>query len=734
VQRSSPARTSQSTRNRVSYRELSTDDSDIKSTDKPYPEAPGRKRRRASSPHSSGQQSTGQPSRRRKANSARRPKLNIGAKKVKNSKGDTILKQEDGILRLGGRVPPWQSLPYHILLQIFEHACHPLWTYLFESTPNVAWLLQTALLCRAFAEPALSALYRSPPLCPPTRAHGLISHLASQTASSTFNYRAKVKFLEMEAVTTLTRKYMGREPIDLADLIAHTPQIRGVGIHMLTDAPILHKASHGNVPVNRTVYQTSMIPAMERSKVSLSLWKWNARITGTQFSISKLKDIHQTLPFRNLEEITLVNYQSSRTWKSISEDISGPNEVAVAAPIDRTSEEQLADALKCLPRLKRLRFITSPIVNQKLLYLLPQNLELLEIVDCFIITSEMLDNFLKAHGQNIRELILDHNQALNLSFLVDFAINCPKAETLKMNLTYYQSYFYYQNTDPKFPALLLQGEVPTWPATLQQLELHHLRKWDLKTAESFFSSLVDSASTLPNLRHLNIKASLDESGWRDRVIFRDTWVGRLERVFLRSSPPPNPYLESIDTFKAFKAQSRNSDGVSMLPKDKSIPGLRRKDSNRFSHGEVPKANLDTKSESENDSDVPLALTRRVTRQSARLQPGTSDTSAQISGPLSTKRPSRLHRPRRRRSSDSDSSSEDSALDDDSAGLDTQATSQMDEEQLYIQGMCDTVHILVDNLRPTQEQLNESNFLDEEVSGDEDWVGDDIVPDDRVHAW
>lgn len=300
MQRSSPARTSQSTRNRVSYRELSTDDSDIKSTDKPYPEAPGRKRRRASSPHSSGQQSTGQPSRRRKANSARCPKLNIGAKKVKNSKGDTIPKQEDGILRLGGRVPPWQSLPYHILLQIFEHACHPLWTCLFESTSNIAWLLQTALLCRAFAEPALSALYRSPPLCPPTRAHGLISHLASQTASSTFNYRAKVKFLEMEAVTTLTRKYMGREPIDLADLIAHTPQIRGLGIHTITDAPILHKSSHGIVPPNRTGYQTSMIPAMERSKVSLLMWKWNSRITGTQFSISKLKDIHQTLPFQNL--------------------------------------------------------------------------------------------------------------------------------------------------------------------------------------------------------------------------------------------------------------------------------------------------------------------------------------------------------------------------------------------------------------------------------------------------
>ncbi len=734
--RSSAARTSHSTRNRVSYRELSTDDDDIASADALHTEAPPPMRRRAMSNHSSSQKSTSQPSRKRKTNRVRRSKHTLGAKKVKLDDGESTAGKEDEILRRGGRVPPWQSLPYHTLLQICQHASHPLWTDLFEPTPNIVWLLQTALLCRAFAEPALSALYWSPPLCPPTRASRLISHLASQTESSTFNYRAKIKFLEMEALSTLARKYGGHDPINLAELISHTPQLRGVGIHLLTDAPILHKANVGSGSVNKAVYQPSMIPALEQSKAVLLKWKWNSSIAGKQFSISMLKEIHQTTPFRGLEELTFVNYQSIKIKTPNPNGLSELNQGAAAAQESRTSENQLADALGCLPKLKRLRFKMSPIVNKKLFCMLPQNLELLEIMDCSTVTSDMLNKFFKSHGQNIRELVLDHNQALNLSFLVDFDINCPKAETLKMNLTYYNSHFCFQNSDPRFSALFLQGEVPTWPATLQHLELHHLRKWNIETAEMFFSSLVDSAAALPNLRHLNIKASLDESGWRERVTFRDTWVGRLERVFRRSSPPPNPHLTSINAFKAFKAQKH--DGESQPHIARPRPGLRRKDSSRFSHVEVLKATAKTKSESGSDSDVPLVLTRRVTRQSAQLGKLTLDTSVTTNGPQSSKNPSRRRRPwrrpRRKRNSDSDSSSQDSALEDDSPELDTQATSQIDEKELYIQGMCDIVHILVDNLRPTEEQLNESNFLDEEVSGDEDWVGDDILPGDGGYAW
>lgn len=67
--------------------------------------------------------------------------------------------------------------------------------------------------------------------------------------------------------------------------------------------------------------------------------------------------------------------------------------------------------------------------------------------------------------------------------------------------------------------------------------------------------------------------------------------------------------------------------------------------------------------------------------------------------------------------------------------DTQRTSlEREEAELYIQGLCDVVDVMIDNLRPAEEQLREDDFLDEEASGDEDWNGDDDVPGDSRYAW
>ena len=731
-QRPRSTRTAHPIRNRVSYQEPSTDDSDIASADDSYNEVSRSKRCQVPSHHSRGQQSTSYSSGKRKARPSRRSRYMLGAKRVKAGNGKPMVKQEDRILSLGGRVPPWQSLPYHILLQIFLHVSRPLWTDQFEPTPNITWLTKTALLCRAFAEPALSALYWSPPLCPPTRAFGLISHLASQTQSSSFNYRAKVKRLDIDA-RILAVKRRGGFSIDLAELVTYTPQLRGISIHTLTDNPSTRKSLSTGI-IARQVFHQPIIHALERSNVSLLEWKWNSHILGQAPSMYKMKDFHSTLPFQSLKELTLVKYQSNKVWKRDSDGGSGLTQPSAAPVIYRCMEELVADALECLPNLERLRFQTCAIVHQKLLCRLPRHLQLLELTECSNITSDVLDNFLKTHGQDLRELVLNHNQSLSLSFLVDFAIKCPKAETLKMNLTYHNSHSCFRNSDPKFPALLLQGEMPRWPATLQCVELLHLRKWDIETAELFFSSLVDSAAALPNLRHLNIKASLDESGWRDRVAFRDRWVGRLERVYLRSSPPPNPHLKSIDAFTSYKTQMERLNGVP-IPFDNSIgPGARRKGNGRFNHVEISKATASVGNESESDSGAPLVVSRRITRRSARLGKVTPATSETTENPSLSKGISRHRRRRRRRNSDSDSSSQDSALEDDSLELDAQMTSQIDEKELYIQGMCDIVHVIVDNLRPTEEQLNESNFLDEEASGDEDWVGDDHMPDDARCAW
>ena len=729
-------RTAHPTRNRLSYRESSTDSNDTASADEFYIEAPQPKRRRVSSAPSRGQMSARKLSTKRKATAIRRSRHALGAKKTTASMRGSNKKEEDGVLSLGGRVPPWQSLPYYILCEIFRYASSPILTDHFETTPSISWLLRIALLCRAFAEPALSALYWSPPLCPPTRAHGLISHLALQTKNSTFNYRAKVRYLEIEVLRTLIHKYGGRDPINLAELVTHTPQLRGVGLRLLPDVSMMNRANNNLVrgwSAPKAVFSDATILAMEQSQISLKEWKWNWYTTGIQYLPPRLKAIHSKLPFQSLEDLTLANYQPFISLKP-GKPKHGLDLVVSAPMVSDTIEGQLAEAVTCLPGLKKLRLKWSDITNKQFLLGTPRNLELLEITDCYSINSELLSDFLLTHGQNIRELILDHNQALDLSFLVDFAVNCPKAEILKMDLTYYNSNLCYRDSDPKFTAILLKEEVPTWPSTLQHLELHHLRKWDIDTAELFFSSLVDSAALLPNLRHLDIKASLDESGWRERVAFRDRWVGRLETVFRRNSLPPSPYLKSIDAFKAYKAQTKKLNGVSSSINHPHRPDLRRKNSSRFSHVEVPSINTDAKGESQNDSDAPLILTRRTTRQTARLVKGTPGASVTVE---TASRPRRSpHRRRhRKRNQDWDSSSDDSALEDDSLELETQPSSfQTDEKELYIQGMCDIVHVVIDNLRPMEEQLNESNFLDEEVSGDEDWVGDDSMPDDQGYAW
>ena len=49
-------------------------------------------------------------------------------------------------------------------------------------------------------------------------------------------------------------------------------------------------------------------------------------------------------------------------------------------------------------------------------------------------------------------------------------------------------------------------------------------------------------------------------------------------------------------------------------------------------------------------------------------------------------------------------------------------------------MCDVVGVLIDNLRPMEEQVNEDYFLDDEIIGDEDWNEDnDDIEDDDGYA-
>ncbi|KAL8778345.1 MAG: hypothetical protein Q9213_007455 [Squamulea squamosa] len=714
----------------VSYREISsgneTDNGDSESSDAWHARRPARKRRRTSYNETSseseqevdcdaehtrstpGQDNRAQAPPKRSSRqrnkvsklsrpaSSRKTLLALGASRDRTTdkaKHNRRPQENFSIAQLGGKVPPWQILPYEILLQIFQYASYPLITETFEPTASISWLMQSALLCKGFAEPALSALYYAPPLCPRSRVHKLLECLVNLPQTPYINYRAKVKYLDLEA-EILCFKFGGREPVELGDLVTVTPQLRGFGLHLLSDLP-LRKSSSGCFPQvqrKRPVHQSSLFNALTNQNIRLLEWTWNGNLVTTPPAIGLLEEYHQRDIFQTLKTLTFVN---SNRFKNTA---------------------HFTGSTSVLPNLKNLTLKYLEIEDLRHLKNLTRDLEYFAVINCQFFNSSVLAPFLASHGKNMRELILDHNNSLDLAFMPQLAASCPKMERLKMDLRFYNSHVSFRDSEPQFQTLLPCGLVPVWPRTLQRIELFHLRKWDRAAADIFFSSLVDSADELPNLRYIDIKASVDESNWRERIKFRNKWTSRMEKVFKRSSAPPDPRLRSIPIFMKHRKDFRNI--CCMSDTKPGIGEAKSENSSGFSHVKVP-ASMSANTPS--DSDAPLASRRRSTRIQGR-----SDDQVSVEHTL---RPSRKHRRRKRkRSADDDSSTEeDSALEDLDLDDDSQNILEDDDaKDLFIQGMCDVVRVAIDNLRPTEEHLNESNFLDEEISGDEDWNGDDDI--------
>ncbi|KZF20593.1 hypothetical protein L228DRAFT_249345 [Xylona heveae TC161] len=598
-----------------------------------------------------------------------------------HSKAFSITKQEHD-----GPIPPWQTLPYQILVQIFQCASYPLYNDRFHPTSSIKWLLDTARLCKAFAEPALTALYRSPPLLPSDRPHGLLKLLSESPDIHSFNYNVKIKRLEVEVYQTLAYTTPGLGHVDLGALIRHTPQLIDLELFHISDRPPYRDL--GTERGLKWLYPDSLFSALDECQRSLVVWRWNARMTGPKQALPNLKSIHQTVPFRTIRDLAFVNYNSSKRRPK-----DAPND---------PDEAVLADALSVLPNLRCLHFEISSIVNGNLLPLLPVNLSHLSFVKCTSLTSDDLQPFLISHGHHLKELILDHNQSLDLAFLPTLAYSCPQLEILKMDLTFYSSHSFYHDSEPLYATLLDQAEIPTWPKTLRCIELIQLRNWTAGSAETFFQSLLDSAAELPDLRRLVLKVIL-QIGWRDRARFRDRWIGKLKRAFLRQSDPPDPNLRSLRTFKKWKEGQRSFDHHGQT---------------LFGQSETPHNGA----KPESDSDAPLLLRRKSTRIAQQNEAAAVELS-QGDRPRRKKR--KLHH-------ESDSS------DDDDFGSDL-SNSESDSDvaakgESHVQGMCEVVDIRIDNLRPAEAQFNENDFLDSEASGDEEWDGTDRVPGDERYAW
>lgn len=679
-------------------------------------------------------------------------------------------------------VPPWASLPYEILISIFQYASYPLYDErTFEPSASVDWLLKTSRLCRAFAEPALTVLYRSPPLVPMERAHKLRQLLIADPEPMSYNYRAKVERLQMEVSQTAAYTLAGSGLLDLYGLIYHCPRLLDLELYHQKDFSPYRDLDDSI----KWTYPDSLFIALNCNvsgvPTTLRSWRWSSRLAGKKRPIESLLDIHQSPSFNGLRKVAFVNYQ--KVWVRKNAE-------------DPRHEKLLADSLHVLLGLEHLVFESSTLVNSILLPLLPRNLKHLEIINCSEVESDDIAAFLVSHGSQLRTLTLNHNISLSLSFLKVLGSSCQHLESLRMNLTYYNAHSSYRDSDPEYKILLSVNERPHWPASLRTIEFMQLRKWDIDTAKMFFQSLLESADTLINLRRLVIKAILNTS-WRDRSSFRDEWVGAFEKVFKRPFDPPNPHLQSLGAYEAYKKQNDeisnlnldNSDDDALqrplknrlttavkgnrhqLRENRTLP-LSNKNHLLLTMHSIPSTVQNHRGEegssSKYNQEPQAPNMRRSTRhvptklevgeyrvgQNSRVEkeePSMANADAEIRH-LSFREAKRKHIISReleilRKTAGADGPSQDVYIDAPEDDVGSDYNSDSDEVPLatrrhvpnekkaeYIQGMCDVVSITIDNLRPTETQFVEADFLDSEPEGDEDWDGSEDLPGDGVYAW
>ncbi|QSZ32691.1 hypothetical protein DSL72_002270 [Monilinia vaccinii-corymbosi] len=633
-----------------------------------------------------------------------------------------------------GNIPPWQTLPYHILVQIFEYATYPLYEEgTFQPLPSGRWLLDVAYLCRGFAEPAFTVLYNSPPLVPMDKAHRLVDLLKADPASVAYGYRQKVVNLRIEVRQVAAYSLPGSGLLDLYGLVKDLPRLADLEFYDQKDSKPFKRLDDSI----RWEYPDAVFEALEHvdpaadsakghktSLCKLRSWRWSSRLAGKKWPIERIREIHLKPSFVGLKKVAFVNYQIRHPKKG--ED-------------DLKLEELLGGALSALEQLEHLIFESSTLLNAKLMPLLPSNLRSLEITNCWEVTAEMLGEYLLTRGRQLRCITLNHNSALSLEFLPLLREACPYMEVLRMDLQYFDAHVSYHNSEPDYDQLLTSDQIPVWPSKLQILELVNLRKWGKEAAEMFFQSLLDSAGELPDLRTLVLQTSIS-IGWRDRAVFRDKWIATLGQVFKRVCEPPKHFMKASELPKAklleieaepevIKASAAKKQKVqarrSCLPirhstRAKPKPNYAESPDNSDDENGDEYDDENATSSSRPSRSIPLAGERarsnRATRE-IRLLKVTAGVDGFPSSP-----------PQTPISGDEDTEDGEGGI-----GHARRKGKGKQKQELIIQGMCEVVNIRIDNLRPAETQFGEGDFLDSEPDDDEEWDGDEAMVDGGF-AW
>ncbi|KAI1456207.1 hypothetical protein F4805DRAFT_433529 [Annulohypoxylon moriforme] len=606
--------------------------------------------------------------------------------------------------------PPWANLPYLVLLCIFDKVAAPIRdpsSRREDVSEAVSKLLLASRTCTTWAEPALAALYRCPPFYHPWRYTkdpftSMSQFIATLNLDRTkIKYRPKVETLLIDVGSTLTPKHQTNY-VALQNAIPLLNSLSRVELYHEFDEPPYRKLDENIRFKCNANDMLSMLAGSEQHDVrprELKSWRWNSRLTDESLSLENLGKFHLHSSFASLQKVAFVNYQIA-SWglpkkAQLTEEMERRNHLKI---------EQLSACISALPNLRHLILESSTLVTGSLLGRLPTRLEHLELINCWEVVADDLATFLLTHGYHLRSLTINHCQSLSLAFLPVLRSACPNLERLYVDLSYFRHHEHYADNKPEYDTLLAEDQVPAWPASMQSIEILHMRKWDFKAAEMFFGSLVQSAPDLPNLRRIAFRVALD-IGWRQRQELREFWVEKMVGVFKRKTRLP----KDLKTFNLPPTESNEQDpNESRGMKALSTPKRR---STRIANI-VP---TPTSSEGEMSylSKAQLARASAISKELQRLKG---------SGLLIKERLLREHD-----ADDEDSEDELAADHSDQSGLNRKVrkvSKHLPNDAEFVHGMCDVVDVQVDNHRPTERHFDMEDFLDSEDESDEEWDGGD----------
>ncbi|KAG6995213.1 hypothetical protein FocnCong_v017037 [Fusarium oxysporum f. sp. conglutinans] len=215
----------------------------------------------------------------------------------------------------------------------------------------------------------------------------------------------------------------------------------------------------------------------------------------------------------------------------------------------------------------------------------------------------------------------------------------------------------------------------------------------------FLNSLIDSAGSLPNLRHLAVKTMLNIP-WKARANMRHEWRRKLDKVFLRPYEPPQRKYSLRQT------QEEEVEASTQISEKK------KQKSKRLSDGPSRRSSRLAAHVSDSDSRNSAKGLRNSLGRPTYAEPDTDE-------------------------NEFDSDAEDEEAESGAAVSQTgdEAESEKNPVPLMIQGRCTTVSIVFDNQKPTELQYGMEDFVDDDrAESDDEWDGDHEEDDDAVFVW